>query len=141
MNETNAVPADSGHSVNACSPLDNLVTLDTLAPLHTLAPLATNNGIDYLTNSENKEATKSIELQEVRPSPDLCKSDLELMPPPPPPEVETVDLSKKCVTPLAAMRPLKYANVNVVELFPDFREDKVGVSVTIEFLYFANLLH
>lgn len=29
-------------------------------------------------------------------------------------------------TPLAAMLPSKYANVDVTELFPDFRPDKVS---------------
>lgn len=32
---------------------------------------------------------------------------------------------KKLETPLAAMLPSKYANVDVRELFPDFRPDKV----------------
>lgn len=32
---------------------------------------------------------------------------------------------KKLETPLAAMLPSKYANVDVTELFPDFRHGKV----------------
>lgn len=35
------------------------------------------------------------------------------------------DKPKKLETPLAAMLPSKYANVDVTELFPDFRPDKV----------------
>lgn len=34
-------------------------------------------------------------------------------------------IEKKLETPLAAMLPSKYANVDVCELFPDFRPDKV----------------
>lgn len=34
---------------------------------------------------------------------------------------------KKLDTPLAAMLPSKYANVDVRELFPDFRPDKVSI--------------
>ncbi|KAJ8919713.1 hypothetical protein NQ315_006241 [Exocentrus adspersus] len=66
------------------------------------------------------------------------KNDDELMPPPPPPvpdankehretavekpqEIER----RKLETPLAAMLPSKYANVDVTELFPDFRHGKV----------------
>lgn len=33
---------------------------------------------------------------------------------------------RKLDTPLAAMLPSKYANVEVTELFPDFRPDKVS---------------
>ncbi|XP_054274106.1 transcription initiation factor TFIID subunit 1-like [Macrosteles quadrilineatus] len=59
--------------------------------------------------------------------------DLQLMPPPPMPDANkegSEDLSedgqsKKLETPLAAMLPSKYANVDVRELFPDFRHDKV----------------
>ena len=61
------------------------------------------------------------------PAPPLVTST---SPPPPPPCVTTVDTTSplstsKLHTPLAAMRPSKYANVDVVELFPDFRADKV----------------
>lgn len=35
------------------------------------------------------------------------------------------EAEKKLSTPLAAMLPSKYANVDVRELFPDFRPDKV----------------
>lgn len=63
-----------------------------------------------------------------------CKSDLELMPPPPPPTVgeDTEDVTAnrhtdgKLVTPLAAMRPSKYADVDVAQLFPGFRPEKVS---------------
>lgn len=58
------------------------------------------------------------------------------MPPPPIPinkeqkdpeqvlKVEETE-KKKLETPLAAMLPSKYANVDVTELFPDFRHGKV----------------
>lgn len=57
------------------------------------------------------------------------KGDNQLMPPPPQPENgrddESEDPNKKLETPLAAMLPSKYAGVDVRELFPDFRHDKV----------------
>ncbi|XP_059612108.1 transcription initiation factor TFIID subunit 1 isoform X2 [Phlebotomus argentipes] len=73
----------------------------------------------------------------------VSSDDKALMPPPSAPQKtasgegeleakvevkeEKVDLSgdKKLDTPLAAMLPSKYANVDVRELFPDFRPDKV----------------
>lgn len=66
------------------------------------------------------------------------KSDTQLMPPPPPlPGVEKDDSTceneaasgegrrRKLDTPLAAMLPSKYQNVDVTDIFPDFRVDKV----------------
>lgn len=59
------------------------------------------------------------------------------MPPPPTPtktteqnvsnmsESESAEAKKKLDTPLAAMLPSKYADVDVTELFPDFRHGKV----------------
>lgn len=62
------------------------------------------------------------------------------MPPPPPLPIkqETLDIErqlsneeteprKKLETPLAAMLPSKYADVDVTELFPDFRHGQVNV--------------
>lgn len=60
------------------------------------------------------------------------------MPPPPTPikeqqsvlaslPIEDLDLKKKLETPLAAMLPSKYANIDVTELFPDFRHGKVSL--------------
>lgn len=65
------------------------------------------------------------------------KSDTQLMPPPPLPGAEKDNNSceqeaasgegrrRKLDTPLAAMLPSKYQNIDVTELFPDFRVDKV----------------
>jgi len=68
------------------------------------------------------------------------KSDMQLMPPPPPLsgvvkdentntfEYETASgegRRRKLDTPLAAMLPSKYQNIDVTEIFPDFRVDKV----------------
>lgn len=61
------------------------------------------------------------------------KLDAELMPPPPVPEEKEnltpeeaeEALKRKLETPLASMLPSKYANVDVTELFPDFRPNKV----------------
>jgi len=55
------------------------------------------------------------------------------MPPPPiPEEKETLTAEeaeaarqRKLETPLASMLPSKYANIDVTELFPDFRANKV----------------
>lgn len=52
------------------------------------------------------------------------------MPPPPLPnafkdEKTGMKSKKKIETPLAAMLPSKYADVDVTQLFPDFRYDKV----------------
>lgn len=61
------------------------------------------------------------------------KSYGTLMPPPPAPEGNKCQFSddmeseemKRLKTPLASMLPSKYVNVNVTELFPDFRPNKV----------------
>ncbi|XP_047488468.1 transcription initiation factor TFIID subunit 1-like isoform X2 [Penaeus chinensis] len=60
----------------------------------------------------------------------INKSDAELMPPPPPKISEAGTTSpsgdkRRLITPLAAMLPSKYQNVDVRELFPDFRMDAV----------------
>ncbi|XP_034951275.1 transcription initiation factor TFIID subunit 1 [Chelonus insularis] len=63
----------------------------------------------------------------------INKTDKQLMPPPPvpeekenltPEEIEAVR-QRKLETPLASMLPSKYANIDVTELFPDFRPNKV----------------
>ncbi|XP_013199879.1 transcription initiation factor TFIID subunit 1 isoform X2 [Amyelois transitella] len=55
------------------------------------------------------------------------EGDGGLMPPPSiiPSNQSKSEKPKKLETPLAAMLPSKYANVDVTELFPDFRPDKV----------------
>lgn len=64
------------------------------------------------------------------------------MPPPPVPinkeqkehevVIKTEETEKKKLeTPLAAMLPSKYANIDVTELFPDFRHGKVNIYNTI----------
>ncbi|XP_052759562.1 transcription initiation factor TFIID subunit 1 isoform X2 [Galleria mellonella] len=53
------------------------------------------------------------------------EGDGGLMPPPSTIPQAKNDKPKKLETPLAAMLPSKYANVDVTELFPDFRPDKV----------------
>lgn len=67
------------------------------------------------------------------PSPDYDADDEErrLMPPPPEvavptPSSATANRRKQLNTPLASMLPEKYANTEITELFPDFREDKVS---------------
>ncbi|XP_058793259.1 transcription initiation factor TFIID subunit 1-like [Phymastichus coffea] len=61
------------------------------------------------------------------------KEDKDLMPPPPVPEEkepltaeeETLVMQRKLETPLASVLPSKYINVDVTELFPHFRPQKV----------------
>lgn len=53
------------------------------------------------------------------------EGDGELMPPPSTVPRQKSEKPKRLETPLAAMLPSKYANVDVTELFPDFRPDKV----------------
>ncbi|KAG7211276.1 hypothetical protein KM043_010582 [Ampulex compressa] len=63
----------------------------------------------------------------------VSKSDTQLMPPPPVPDekealtAEEAEAARqrKLETPLASMLPSKYANIDVTELFPDFRANKV----------------
>ncbi|KRT80746.1 hypothetical protein AMK59_5191, partial [Oryctes borbonicus] len=65
----------------------------------------------------------------------MLTNDKKLMPPPPPVlmkqdsmeigRIEDIEPRKKLETPLAAMLPSKYANVDVTELFPDFRHGQV----------------
>lgn len=68
------------------------------------------------------------------------KSDEQLMPPPPAPSDMEVAQDKKdeaeankrrLETPLAAMLPSKYANIEVTDLFPDFRPDKVNFLISV----------
>lgn len=66
------------------------------------------------------------------------------MPPPPTPTIkdqnisdtENGEIKKRLDTPLAAMLPSKYANVDVTELFPDFRHGKVNENFFIFFFCF-----
>lgn len=87
------------------------------------------NDVSFKT-PKNEEDTTDYDADDEGPN---MKLDMQLMPPPPLPETEkesadlTEDgLKKKLETPLAAMLPSKYANVDVRELFPDFRHDKVS---------------
>lgn len=77
-----------------------------------------------------------FQLNEDYDADDEGRTDENLMPPPPAPtnkeqkvcemliKLEEVE-ERKLETPLAAMLPSKYANVDVTELFPDFRHGKV----------------
>jgi len=50
------------------------------------------------------------------------------MPPPPPQPVTNGEpkIRRRLDTPLAAMLPAKYENIDITEVFPDFRYDKVS---------------
>ncbi|KAK7790672.1 hypothetical protein R5R35_002446 [Gryllus longicercus] len=84
-------------------------------PLKQSATVKTEDGTEYDADDEGTS----------------LKSDTQLMPPPPlPSDKDDLDASadarnKRLETPLAAMLPSKYADVNVTEIFPDFRVDKV----------------
>jgi transcription initiation factor TFIID subunit 1 len=87
--------------------------------LHSDTIIKTEDGTDYDADDEDTG----------------LKSDTQLMPPPPLPcaERDTYEHEaasgdsrrRKLDTPLAAMLPSKYQNVDVTEIFPDFRVDKV----------------
>jgi len=88
--------------------------------------LGKNNRLDKRTDKEN--ADYDADDEEI-----VSKSDIQLMPPPPIPEdkeiltAEEMEAARqrRLETPLASMLPSKYANVDVTELFPDFRPNKV----------------
>jgi transcription initiation factor TFIID subunit 1 len=91
------------------------------AVLHCDTSLKVEDGTDYDADDEDTG----------------LKSDTQLMPPPPLPGVGKDENTseheatngdsrrRKLDTPLAAMLPSKYENVDITELFPDFRVDKV----------------
>ncbi|XP_076280408.1 TATA-box binding protein associated factor 1 isoform X2 [Lasioglossum baleicum] len=87
-----------------------------------------NNKQDTFERRNEKENDYDADDEEV-----VNKSDTQLMPPPPVPEEKEVLTAeeaeaarqRKLETPLASMLPSKYANVDVAELFPDFRANKV----------------
>lgn len=85
-----------------------------------------SNGFEAVKNEED---TTDYDADDEGPT----KRDVQLMPPPPLPGSEYGNTTsnddikqKKLETPLAAMLPSKYQNVDVKELFPDFRHDKVS---------------
>ncbi|CAH2235274.1 jg20649 [Pararge aegeria aegeria] len=71
---------------------------------------------DYENESEQRNNDEGYEGD--------MEGDGGLMPPPSTVPKPKSDKQKKLDTPLAAMLPSKYANVDVTELFPDFRPDK-----------------
>ncbi|XP_055848385.1 transcription initiation factor TFIID subunit 1 isoform X1 [Episyrphus balteatus] len=112
------------------------------------------NAVDYSDITEMSEdcphsPPKSVDLDDAIPASKVTADgmkvdDKELMPPPSAPVRSTSisegtkpgetteaeknnekQIEKKLDTPLAAMLPSKYANIDVRELFPDFRPDKV----------------
>jgi len=95
---------------------------DLKADLHCDREVKTEDGTDYDADDEDAGV----------------KSDTQLMPPPPPvpgvgKDEDTCEHEsangegrrRKLDTPLAAMLPSKYQNVDVTDIFPDFRVDKV----------------
>ncbi|KYN01312.1 Transcription initiation factor TFIID subunit 1 [Cyphomyrmex costatus] len=92
----------------------------------TIDEVSKSNGLDRKLDKEN--ADYDADDEEV-----VSKSDTQLMPPPPIPEEKEILTAeeaeaarqRKLETPLASMLPSKYANIDVTELFPDFRTNKV----------------
>lgn len=88
--------------------------------------IAKSSGLDKKGDKENTDYDADDE--EI-----IGKSDTQLMPPPPIPEEKEILTAeeaeaarqRKLETPLASMLPSKYANIDVTELFPDFRTNKV----------------
>ncbi|XP_018009322.1 transcription initiation factor TFIID subunit 1 [Hyalella azteca] len=93
-----------------------------------MEPLDANAGVVHMNGMHEMEDEDNDGMNTI-------KTDVELMPPPPPPthggngeevsDDKEVNSEGKLVTPLAAMRPSKYAHVDVAELFPGFKADKV----------------
>ncbi|CAH1372514.1 unnamed protein product [Tenebrio molitor] len=86
--------------------------------------------INELAEEEEETKQENYDADDEHPK----ESDVKLMPPPPVPIIkETIEQplsaedgdKKKLETPLAAMLPSKYANIDVTDLFPDFRHGKV----------------
>jgi transcription initiation factor TFIID subunit 1 len=82
--------------------------------------------INELAEEEEETKQENYDADDEHPK----ESDVKLMPPPPVPIIkETIEQplsaedgdKKKLETPLAAMLPSKYANIDVTDLFPDFR--------------------
>lgn len=86
---------------------------------------------DIFGNEKIKNEIDNTDYDADDEEPNLQQGDQQLMPPPPLPGKDSNEakdddaLKKKLETPLASMLPSKYANVDVRELFPDFRHDKV----------------
>ncbi|XP_017772378.1 PREDICTED: transcription initiation factor TFIID subunit 1 isoform X3 [Nicrophorus vespilloides] len=82
--------------------------------------------INELAEDDNTETKIKSEEVDYDADDELKSKDVKLMPPPPAPKLENCsDDKKKFETPLAAMRPSKYADIDVTEFFPDFRHGDV----------------
>ena len=93
---------------------------------------------DFFDITELAEEDLSASVRSLSTSQDTTDYDEDegsLMPPPPVPPPKGVKTSssnsndnsseKKLETPLAAMMPSKYVGVNITDVFPDFRPDKI----------------
>ena len=97
--------------------MDSLIVIFVIVITEAKPEIKTDKETDYDADDEGLEH----------------KIDKELMPPPPVPEEKEAltpeeaeaAAKRKLETPLASMLPSKYANVDVCELFPDFRPNKV----------------
>ncbi|KMR03010.1 transcription initiation factor tfiid subunit 1 [Lasius niger] len=95
--------------------------------------LADDINDDALKNNALKRIDKENADYDADDEEVVNKSDTQLMPPPPIPEEKEILTAeeaeaarqRKLETPLASMLPSKYANIDVTELFPDFRTNKV----------------
>lgn len=85
---------------------------------------------DPQVKAELKSEIKSEPVSPVKSEPSSTAApagdnDSKLMPPPPPALLRPKSPVKPVVRPLEAMRPEKYKNTDVRDLFPAFRENKV----------------
>uniref|UniRef100_A0A1Y1KST2 Transcription initiation factor TFIID subunit 1 n=1 Tax=Photinus pyralis TaxID=7054 RepID=A0A1Y1KST2_PHOPY len=85
------------------------------------------SAVDFFDINElaEDEVPIKLELDEDYDTAPKPFTDSRLMPPPPPQAAGDTEPKRKLDTPLAAMLPSKYQNIDVTELFPDFRHGKV----------------
>ncbi|KAG8039641.1 hypothetical protein G9C98_000370 [Cotesia typhae] len=136
-NENGQNPVENGFNSAGCSLLsDDDTDYDVKSPA-ALDFSDINELADDINEIIDSEVKPKIEKENVDYDADdegVNKLDKKLMPPPPAPSEEKENLTpdeveavrqRKLETPLASMLPSKYANVDVTELFPDFRPNKV----------------
>ncbi|XP_012231076.1 transcription initiation factor TFIID subunit 1 [Linepithema humile] len=113
--------------------VDYFVKSPTALDFSDINELADDTNDETSKNALDKKADKENVDYDADDEEVVNKSDTQLMPPPPIPEEKEILTAeeaeavrqRKLETPLASMLPSKYANIDVTELFPDFRTNKV----------------
>ncbi|XP_066586394.1 transcription initiation factor TFIID subunit 1 isoform X2 [Prorops nasuta] len=134
-NEDNEIEAnnndkDEGSSTTETDDANYMIKSPTAMDFSDITELADDTAS---TNANDLNADKENVDYDADDEEIINKLDSQLMPPPPIPEeketltAEEVEAARqrKLETPLASMLPSKYANIDVTELFPDFRTNKV----------------